>query len=70
MGSAGVEVCEVCAVEFVEVVVAFEEGGVGRCYEGAEDGWEGSVGGIDWFMVVTAAFGHGCSDYWVEGTIL
>ena len=33
-----VEVGEVGAVGFVQVVVAFEEGGAGGCYHGGEEG--------------------------------
>lgn len=37
MGSSGIEIAEVCGVGFVEVVVAFGEGGEGRCYYGLEE---------------------------------
>lgn len=43
--AADVEVGEVGAVGFVEVVVAFEEGGAGGGDEGAEEGGGAEVGG-------------------------
>lgn len=39
VSACGVQVGEVCAIRFVEVVVAFGEGGVGGCdYRGEEGG--------------------------------